>query len=554
LTPRDLHATALSRSRLIGPSLDTRVRIAVIGLSLAAYVCLDWLSFLHEFEGLPVTPWNPGIGLLFALLLLWGPKYGIVLFAGVILGEIVVLQTRLGWPVVLAIAGTIAGVYTAAASTIRWILGGPRINVTRIRDLGVLFLCGCAAALIVGVILSVLLFVDAKATFAETRAAAAQLVVGDIIGIAITTPLVLRFWHLRPSDFASLRRRAFAFELLLHLLALAAALWVVARDVTETEVHYFYVLFLPVVVTALRLGFDWACIALALVQFGLVGILHALGADIRSFTEFQAMMFVLTTTGLMVGAAVSERMRAQARLQALENKSAQESRLMVVNSIASGLAHELNQPMTAARALLRSSQLLLEAPDPDMARARANLGGAIFQIDHAAGVLRRIRNFVERGQPHYNTVEVADLIEDLRLLIYGDVSARAVVVEVAMEDRNLAVLGDRIQLQQVLLNLVRNGIEAVSTLPLSKRFVHVTIKRSTYAGAIEFQVRDSGPGVPEELADGLFEPLRSSKPEGLGLGLSICRTIVEAHGGRIWLHSGETGATEFRFLILSHEQ
>lgn len=532
--------------RLLGPSLEARVRVAVVVFALAAYLALEWLSFLHEFEGLPVTPWNPGLGVLFGLLLLWGPRYGVLLFVGVLLAEIVVLETRLQWPTVLAIAGTIAGIYTAAAAAMRPILAFD-VRVDRLRDLGVLLLCSSLAALLVGLILSVLLFVDAEAALHEVAAAALQLVVGDVIGIAVMTPIVLRLGHLRATDLARFRRRTAAIELVLLSAALGGAIWIVAGFVTQSEFAYFYLLFIPVVAVAVRLGFDAACVALAVVQFSLVADLHAVGADIRAFTGFQALMFVLTTTGLVVGAAVSERARAQARLQALESRAAQESRLTIVSSMASALAHELNQPMTAARALVRSAQILVAAPEPDLSRAGNNLGNAILQIDHAASVLRRVRDFVKRGRPDAAAVDVHELIEETVLLTHAEAIAGHVAIEVYTPENGLVVAGDRTQLQQVLLNLVRNAIEAVSHSAAGERLVRITVARQP--DAIEFRVWDNGPGLPLEMRERLFEPLRSSKREGLGLGLAVCWAIVEAHGGRILVHESVPGSTEFRFTV-----
>jgi two-component system sensor kinase FixL len=542
--PADDTADEPGTARLLGPSIDARLRLATIILSLAAYLALEWLSFLHEFESLPVTPWNPGLGVLFGLLLLWGPSYGALLFAGVVLAEIFVLQTRLGWPAVLAIAGTIAGVYTAAAAFMRSMLGFD-VRVDRLRDLGVLLLCSSLAALLVGLMLSAVLFFDAEASLSEIATAALQLVVGDVIGIAVMTPLVLRLGHLEAADLARFRRRASAIELVLMFAALGGAIWIVTVFVTDSEFQYFYILFIPVVAVAVRLGFDAACLSLALVQFSLVADLHAVEADIRAFTEFQALMFVLTTTGLVVGAAVSERSRAQARLQSLENKAVRESRLTIVSSITSALAHELNQPMTAARALMRSAQMLIAAPAPDLARAGINLGNAILQIDHAAAVLRRVREFVKRGRPAAVIVDVHELLEETVLLTQAEAVAGHVAIEVDAPEGGLVLTGDRTQLQQVLLNLVRNAIDAVSHTP--EPTVRIIVR--ALPEAVEFRVWDNGPGLPEDIRERLFEPLRSSKREGLGLGLAICWAIVEAHGGRILVHESVPGSTEFRFTI-----
>ena len=147
-------------------------------------------------------------------------------------------------------------------------------------------------------------------------------------------------------------------------------------------------------------------------------------------------------------------------------------------------------------------------------------------------------------QSEYADLARAELVAtDARL----QAVAGHVVIEVYTPENGLFVAGDRTQLQQVLLNLVRNAIEAVSHSPAGERLVRVTIAR--LPDAIEFRVWDNGPGLPPEMRERLFEPLRSSKREGLGLGLAICWAIVEAHGGRIVVHESIPGSTEFRFTV-----
>jgi two-component system sensor kinase FixL len=524
--------------------LPRTIRVAAALLALAAYVALEWVSFIHEYKGVPITPWNPGLGFIFALMLLGGTQYALVLFAGVVIAEIAVLRTSLDWSIVLGIAAIIALVYGTAVAVARRRLGLD-VNLDHLRDVLVLLAVGLAGAVVAALLLSILLLLDAQLDLADLPVASVPLLVGDLIGIAVMTPLVLRLGHLEAADLARFRRRASAIELVLMFAALGGAIWIVTVFVTDSEFQYFYILFIPVVAVAVRLGFDAACLSLALVQFSLVADLHAVEADIRAFTEFQALMFVLTTTGLVVGAAVSERSRAQARLQSLENKAVRESRLTIVSSITSALAHELNQPMTAARALMRSAQMLIAAPAPDLARAGINLGNAILQIDHAAAVLRRVREFVKRGRPAAVIVDVHELLEETVLLTQAEAVAGHVAIEVDAPEGGLVLTGDRTQLQQVLLNLVRNAIDAVSHTP--EPTVRIIVR--ALPEAVEFRVWDNGPGLPEDIRERLFEPLRSSKREGLGLGLAICWAIVEAHGGRILVHESVPGSTEFRFTI-----
>jgi C4-dicarboxylate-specific signal transduction histidine kinase len=309
-----------------------------------------------------------------------------------------------------------------------------------------------------------------------------------------------------------------------------------------------------VVLAAVRHGFDGACISLAVTQFALVGLMHRFGYDAEAFTEMQTLMLVLTGTGLIVGAVVSERKQtaelvqlAEEMLREKEAEAAQAARFSLVSGMATALAHEINQPMTAARALARSVQHLLESASPDLPRAKGNITNAIAQIDHAGGVVRRMRDFLRRGGPHVSTFDVKTMLEDTLALARPDANARNIELTVSTPEKLPSAHGDRIQLQQVLLNLIRNATEAIAAAPRSG--ARVEIAALALPSSIEFSVRDNGPGIAPTIANRLFEPLTTSRQQGLGLGLSISQGIVESHGGRIWLQSREPGATEFRFTL-----
>jgi two-component system sensor kinase FixL len=521
---------------------------------LAAYVGLEWISFIHEYKGLPVTPWNPGLGAMVALMILGGLRYAIVLFAGVLIAEFVVLRSSLTWPIVFGIAAIISGGYGAVAIVARKNL---RLDVglNRLRDVLGLLAVGMAGAAIVALFLSLLLLADDQLELADVLVTAGPLLVGDAIGIAVITPLILRL-ALRQSPSAMQRLARLAPELALYLLVVAAVLWVIVGAKPASGFKFFYLLFLPVVVIAVRHGLDGACMGLAITQLGLVGLLHRYGYDANAFTEFQTMMLVLTATGLVVGVVVTERVHADRAVRAVEDllrkKEAevmQAARVNLVSGMASALAHEINQPMTAARALARSAQHLVRGPNGDLARADGNLTDTIAQIDHAAAVVRRMRDFLRRGRPHVSTIEVRPMLADILSLQRLDASARHIDMEIDVPDDLQPVYGDRVQLEQVVLNLTRNAMEAIAESGRADGRIRLSARRSERPNEIEICVADNGPGIDANLVGRLFEPLTTSKQEGLGLGLAICASIVEAHGGRIWLQSHAAGATEFRFSL-----
>jgi len=532
--------------------LESAPRLLLGAAFLAAYVLLEWLSFIHEYKGVPVTPWNPGLGAVFALMLFAGARYGIVLFVGVAIAEIAVLRSSLSWPIISGIAGIIAVGYAAMTVIARRVLAFDA-GLNHLRDVLLLLVGGGLGATIVAVFVSLLLIADAQLDLGDLPFAALPLLVGDLIGIAVVTPLTLRL-VLRTPHLSARGLRVLAPEVVLYVALVIVLLWFILGTESTSGFKFFYLFFLPVVAAAVRHGLDGACLGLALTQLGLVGLLHRHGYDANVFTEFQVLMLVLTATGLTVGVVVTERHQAaramqevEARLRARETEAAQAARFTLVSGMASALAHEINQPMTAARALARAAQELLRAPNVNHARADGNLVNLVTQIDHAAGVVRRMRDFLRRGHPHVSTLDGRGMLVDALILVRAEATAKKIEIELDVPSELPPLYGDRIQLQQVVLNLVRNAMEALAGR--TDGIVRLAVRRLDSPDAVEVRVADNGPGIEAELAARLFEPLTTSKPDGLGLGLSICASIMQLHGGRIWLQSGAAGATEFRFSL-----
>ena len=416
--------TKVDRARALAAIAEGARRSDLIGCShsFVVYVALEWITYSHEHLGVPVTPWNPGLGVAFGLIVLRSAAYGLALLAGVVVAEIFVLHTHLPWSAILLIAVVVAASYTAAAAVARRRL---RLDVAmdHVRDVLVLMSAGIAGAAVVALLLGALLLTDPVAGNDDLTKSVLPLFVGDVIGIAVVTPLLLRLarlWqHLPWKERLRVPTLTILIEVALFVLITGFALWMIVGSARPNDYKYFSLLFLPVVVVAVRHGIDGSCLALATTQLGLVAVLRAYGYDATTFTEFQIVMLVLTMTGLLVGGVVSERERAdlaaraaEARLREAELEAARAARLNMVSGMASALAHEINQPMTAARALARSAQQLLQTGNGDLDRVNGNLASLVTQIDHAAGVVRRMREFLRRGQPHVSTLDIGTVLED----------------------------------------------------------------------------------------------------------------------------------------------
>jgi len=520
---------------------------------LAAYIVLEWASFIHVHKGLPITPWDPGLGLAFALMIRDGPLGGLILFAGMVVAETLVLQNDVDWPIDIGVAAITAASYASAAALVQRYF---RIDadLTHLRDVLMLLAAGLAGAVLNTVLVNAFLLAAGEFNIGDVVQVARPLLIGDTIGIAVVTPLLLRFKVLQRLE--TRRLLSLAPEGALYLCLIGVALWLIVRSEGTYGVRLFYLLFVPVVVAAVRRGVDGACFSLAVTQFSLIGLLHFSGYDAGEFTEFQTLLLVLTVTGLIVGVVVSERERsdrialdAQARLAERQAEAAQVARVNLVSGMASALAHEINQPMTAARALGRSAQHLLRTPGSDLSRADGNLTTMLTHIDHAGDILRRMRNFIRRGHPHLSTINTRDMLEEAMTLADAEASARHVLVDLDAPADLPDLHGDRVQLEQVVLNLVHNAVDAIAASGHPHGHVHVVARCHAAPPRVEVGVLDNGPGIEGELADRLFDPLTTTKQDGLGLGLSICASIMEAHGGRVWLQSGKPGATEFRFSM-----
>ncbi len=242
---------------------------------------------------------------------------------------------------------------------------------------------------------------------------------------------------------------------------------------------------------------------------------------------------------------LTERRSQERRMQELQSELVHVSRLTAMGEMASSLAHELNQPLSAITSYLRGAATLLKGEPVDKDRIRDALDRSSNQALRAGDIIKRLREFVAKGETQQTLENPATLIEEAAALAL--VGAREQGVRVSLRcDRELPdVIVDKIQIQQVALNLIRNGIEAMETT--SRRELAIDAKRNGEFAL--FSVTDTGSGISPEIAEHLFQPFITSKANGMGVGLSICRTIIEAHGGRISARPNEGGGTVFEFTL-----
>jgi signal transduction histidine kinase len=531
-----------------------RTDFALVGtLYLMAYLTVDFFSYIRWFGDSGLAPWNPAIGMTVALLIRRGWIYGLWLFPAVICSEVLVRHEIDGWMAQVAVAGSVTAIYMIALMLLQRVWrADPRLE--RLRDLLSLLITALGATAAVSFTEAGILLFSRQLGADAFWPGVFRVWVGDMIGIAVITPLILRLVNSLGAD-RNPEREAIPAEAAFIAIALliGACTWIVFGLDSTDEFKWFYLFFLPVVAAALRYGLTGACMALAIAQLAVILIMQWKNYPATSLTEFQLLMLVLTTTGLLAGVVVSERFKAEAafrrsemRLREQQAELVNVSRLKLLGEMGVAVAHEVGQPITAARAYVRAGERLAASGGDAVLPATDAMRQAIIQLDLAGSILGRIRGLLSKGRQHSEAIDLRVAIEEAVALARFEATRAGVKIVTDFGAVPAIVTADQIQVEQVLLNLFRNSFDALAAVPSSRRAVHVTVEMMADGGEVHVGVRDNGPGIPPDIAESLFKPFNSTKPEGLGLGLTISRTLVESWGGRLWL--ADTGAmgTEFR--------
>ena len=247
---------------------------------------------------------------------------------------------------------------------------------------------------------------------------------------------------------------------------------------------------------------------------------------------------------------ISDRVAAQARASKLQQELNHVGRLTAMGEIASMIVHELNQPLTAIANFGEAAKLLLDRGGDGAGRAAGFMEKSVAQAHRASDMIRRLRSFVLRGPGEVEPISVNDVVHDAaRLALIGAPDQR-IHANFKLADELPEIHADRIQVQQVVVNLIRNGIDAMTEEAAHAAALELSIEtRLSGAGSVDIVVADTGPGIAPEIRDNLFTPFATTKETGMGIGLSVSRSIVEAHGGRIWVEANEPRGTKFVFSL-----
>jgi signal transduction histidine kinase len=284
-------------------------------------------------------------------------------------------------------------------------------------------------------------------------------------------------------------------------------------------------------------------ISWALSQLTLVGVL------ILPYLQTPAFLVTLIVMALELSREMVASGRTKLELAELRGTLAQVGRVSIMGQLSSALAHELNQPLGAILRNTDVAELDLRSNKPDLEELRSIVADTGQAVRRAKEIIDRMHALIKRREVDMRPLAIDDLVRDVMSLARAEAASKQVLLSFVAVPGLPPVAGDRVHISQVLLNLIANAMDAVQVCPVGER--RVVIQARVDSAHVEVAVCDSGPGIPAGDVGRIFEPLFSTKSDGLGMGLAICRTIIDAHGGRLWVEHNNpraSGAT-FRFLL-----
>ncbi|WP_431478426.1 ATP-binding protein [Massilia eburnea] len=498
-----------------------------------AYLLFDWITYVEPLLGLNITPWNPDTALGLVFWLVYGRRAALTWFAALVAGDVLVRGVPGGLAGTLLTAAWLTCGYGLLGEILRRALGGGTIFSSRTSFYRWLMIVAAGTMLNAVGHISLLAWLG-LVPWGDWLRAVWRFGFGDMVGVVVSMPLL---WKLvNPQDRARLREATWKPETVGYLALAIFVLWAVFGYIMTAEFKHFYFLFLPLIWAASRQGVHGAALVVFVLQLAIVALVRANHADNITVSELQMLDAVLALVGFFIGIVVDERRQVAEELK-------QTLRLAAAGEMAAALAHELNQPMTALAVYGKACEHLLARGDAGELLKNA-IGQMINESARAAEVVRRLRDFFRTGAMQLESVAAATLQAGIVQQFRPQFAEHGVVVSIA-EAPALAVQVDRLQVELVLRNLLANALDAVRMRPAGQRSISLTAEN--IGGKLRFTVEDSGDGLTQQAAGRLFEPFVSTKASGMGLGLVLSRSIVEAHGGTLWAEVADHGI--FRFIL-----
>ena len=298
-------------------------------------------------------------------------------------------------------------------------------------------------------------------------------------------------------------------------------------------------------ITVVNAGLRTGLVVPLLKDNEIVGTITLGRKQVQPFTDKQISLF----RDFAAQATIAlESTRRERRYREMQMELARVNRVETIGQLTASITHEVNQPLAAARNNLTAALNFLDRTPPDLVEVREALACAVKDNDRASTVVGRIRALMQKAPTRTDSVDLNEAVREVLELTHGEALKHGVSVRTQLADGLPLIQGDRVQLQQVVLNLILNAVQAMGAVTDGTREVLITTSQ-TEPNAVCLGVRDTGPGLSAETLPRLFEPFYTTKPGGMGMGLAICRSIIEAHGGRLWATRHEPRGALFQFTI-----
>ena len=508
---------------------------------LAIYVTLNTLTGWYQFDGLGITLWSPDNGLSL-LLLTESVAFAPFVLIGEVMADTLIHRVHSSFPIIVTADLTLTIGYAVLAIILRDFL---KFDPKRVRLSNVLALLVAVptGATLTSLVYCGVLYIAGSLQADQFYSAVRHFWIGDTVGMIVIIPAATSIYAFFWSGF----RRWSRYELV-TLLVFAAGMCLgfatLIRDSGTKDFHLFYLLFLPIIWVAMRAGYVGAAIALLATQIALFLTATFLGYDPNELDIFQLLMLVLSITGLLMAAVVSERWQVSHLLREQQGELMRVSSYATAGAMGMTLAHEISQPLSTVATYLHAARRMAQS-GATAERVIDALKKAETEARRTSDILERIRDFVSSGGLELSSVDLIDMATKIRALCIEDANARNIEIEVEGVRPVPEVRADSIGMEQVINNLMANAIDASATREDGRGLVLVRISRRGDYVAIE--VEDNGPGVVPEMQNTLFEPYQTTKTRGMGLGLPLSLQMVQKHGGVLrWEPKAPEGA---RFIV-----
>ena len=509
---------------------------------VACFLFLDRLSLVDPYSALGIDAWTPSLGLAVALLLLCGKRYAPLVFIAPLISALVFRRPGVSFPLEVLLT-LISGLSVLSATAFITL---PRLrfdrSLARVRDVGFLLLGACIAALIESSSSIALATAVGILPQANALGAARMLWTGDFIGIVIVCSFVL----VMTSQWQTLKTSRIwknLFLPILMILIILGVFWPFA------PVRWLFLLILPLVWMGLTCGMLGTVFGLVLMQVAISIGAREFGQSPNDVLLLQARMLVMAMTGLAIGALVMERRRAEEQLLRHSEALGRLGRIGSMGELAAAIAHEINQPLLAAGTYARHVEHSLREPDFDRCETAQVARKMVDQVERAANVIRNIRSLIKLERGSRQPCRIGEMIDAALTICQPGLSKKQIAHKVHLGSGLPVIMAVQLQIEQVLVNLIQNACEAA---PAGKGQIVISV-RLLDDDTLELTVADNGPGFPNAMLSGPPMQFWTTKEDGIGIGMALTRTIVEAHQGRLTLTNTEQGALVRVTLPISEE-